>query len=322
MNKRDDSIDMLRAMSVLYIVGYWHMFNYTTAFPEYYNQVTIRLTVIILGLFVFLSGFLLGRRNLNFNITDFVYFYKKRIIRVYPLYVGALTLFLFYGLCDKSVWTKAVFSISMFYGPPPLTLWFITMILFFYLVAPFLIVTTRSTTNYLLLASSILATLFCVYMIFPAIDPRVVIYFPAFALGVFFSSRDDRIKLPIITAIVLSSLAFSFMSTAPEASLVSIPIASIIPFAIFSVFKFRIRYMAMRSLFRNLSYAGFIMYLIHRPIYITMKNIYFPSELWLQVIYLVLVCLPVIYGISWFLQKYYDLLLEIVISRTVGATNN
>lgn len=320
MNKRDDSIDMLRAISVLYIVGYWHMFNYTQAFPEYNNEVTVRVTVIILGLFVFLSGFLLGRRNVNFNLTDFIWFYKKRIIRIYPLYVGALTLFLFYGLCDRSVWAKGVLSISMFYGPPPPTLWFITMILFFYLVAPFLIATTRSTAKYVLLASSILTTLFCAYMISPTADPRVVIYFPAFALGIYFSNRDKQVKLSMITSITLSSLVISFFfSTAPEASFASIPIASIIPFAIFSAFKGRLKNTAMRSLFGKLSYAGFIMYLIHRPIYLTMKNIYFPSELWMQVLYLVLICLPVIFGISWLLQKSYDLLLEIVLSRMVGT---
>lgn len=54
------AIDLLRGLSIVYIVGFWHLFDLTSQFPGYKNAVTHNLTVIILSVFVFLSGYLLA----------------------------------------------------------------------------------------------------------------------------------------------------------------------------------------------------------------------------------------------------------------------
>ena len=64
----------MRAVSMLYIVGFWHLLDYTKVAGWHYNPVTYRLTVGALSLFVLISGFLTGRtgrwsgprRNLEF----------------------------------------------------------------------------------------------------------------------------------------------------------------------------------------------------------------------------------------------------------------
>ena len=82
--------DWLRAAYIFNIVGFWHLFNYTDAFPAYYKVVTVRLTVVVLGLFVMLSGYLLGGSRPNLSIAGTWTFYKRRLLRIYPLYVVAL----------------------------------------------------------------------------------------------------------------------------------------------------------------------------------------------------------------------------------------
>ncbi|MHB8787524.1 MAG: acyltransferase family protein [Thauera sp.] len=90
----------LRTLSVLYIVGFWHLLNYTSIFPGYANPVTTRITVVVLGLFCFISGYLCcqQRKHENFSAKDF---YTKKLTRIYLPYLLALCLFLAFNLSDK-----------------------------------------------------------------------------------------------------------------------------------------------------------------------------------------------------------------------------
>lgn len=126
------SIEYLRALSMLYIVGFWHLFNYTDAFPGYKNIVTSNLTLVVLALFVLVSGFLIGITTVK--QTEFrepaAYwnFYKKRLLRIYPLYALAVGIFYLYGINDAAISIGALTLVSMLWGEAPKTLWFITMI--------------------------------------------------------------------------------------------------------------------------------------------------------------------------------------------------
>jgi peptidoglycan/LPS O-acetylase OafA/YrhL len=59
-----------------------------------------------------------------------------------------------------------------------------------------------------------------------------------------------------------------------------------------------------------LSYSSYSMYLFHRPIYITLKKVYFPSLYFLQVLYLFIVGFFCIFVFSFFIQKTYDILVR------------
>lgn len=56
--KRNTGIDVLRGLSMLYIVGFWHLLEYTHAI-QYQNLITHRITWITLGIFFFISGYLI-----------------------------------------------------------------------------------------------------------------------------------------------------------------------------------------------------------------------------------------------------------------------
>jgi len=309
MNNRYVFIDVLRGASVLYIVGFWHLMNYTSAFPIYYNQITLRVTVIILGLFVFLSGYLLGRKTIAPSKEGIKSFYVKRFLRIYPLYLGAIGLFFLFHLSDNSALLKAGFLVSMFYGPPPPTLWFITMIMGFYLLAPLLICAQNHEAKFWTLASMIFVIIVLITLFSPTGDQRIVVYFPAFACGIYFVNLAQHKKhlLSFFSVGFLLSIILSlYVENFPERSLWSIPLATLGPALIFILSRRYENHIPNIKLFGILSYAGFVMYLIHRPVYHLMKLLYFPSMENLQVMYLVFLCLPLIILISLLIQRGYD----------------
>ena len=138
-SKRNLSIDVLRVVCILYIVGYWHLVPYTQGYPGYATFITEAIKDSALGVFVFCSGYLLGLREVRLSPAGLWDFYKRRLLRIYPLYALALLLFGLFGLAGSANLWQAAALMSMFLPPAPYTLWFITMIMAFYLIAPLLI---------------------------------------------------------------------------------------------------------------------------------------------------------------------------------------
>lgn len=81
--RRDQAIDLMRATCILWIVGFWHLLGYAPSIDGYKNDLTYRLTVVVLGLFVFISGHLIGRARIT-NAAEVWRFYRRRMIRIYP----------------------------------------------------------------------------------------------------------------------------------------------------------------------------------------------------------------------------------------------
>lgn len=107
MSNRLVFIQILRRRSVLYIVGFGHLMNYMSVFPETTNQVTERLAVIILGSFVFLSDYLLAGKEIQLTFQSIKQFYLKRFLGIYLLYLFAIGLFLIANLSDVWALLKA-----------------------------------------------------------------------------------------------------------------------------------------------------------------------------------------------------------------------
>lgn len=310
---------MLRGACTLYIVGFWHLLNYTTVFSGYYNSFTIRFTVVVLGLFVFLSGYLLNIRGIEPNLIGIKNFFIKRFLRIYPLYILAIIWFYFSQLDDGYSLLKAVFLISMFYGPPPPTLWFITMIMCFYLVAPALIVVVNQVVKFWLLAIFMFSMLVMISLFSSKYDLRILIYFPAFVAGIYVArSRILYTNLSFIVVLIcllLSIVSSMMIENTPESSYISIPLASFGPIILFMFFSRYSDFVPNINLFGIISYAGFVMYLVHRPIYKIMKHLYSDFPLIMNgnlqiLMYLFLVCLPIVILISWYIQKTYDDILK------------
>lgn len=138
---RDYRFDVARVVSMTFIVAYVHLYGYIhpeclsalQAFPA-----CAILSDTCLGLFTFISGFLLGRKYCfgatgNSNVWAF---YRKRVLRIIPLFlIAAIALWLI-GFNGARSTMNGMLCISPFVKPRPMTLWYVPVILFCYFITP------------------------------------------------------------------------------------------------------------------------------------------------------------------------------------------
>lgn len=317
MPQRNHSIDLLRALSVIYIVGYWHLFDYVPNFPGYANLYTKCLIKIILGIFALTSGYLLANRPIQLNYIEITEFYRRRLLRIYPLYALALFLFWWANLASSTVILKGAVLISMFAPPAPPTLWFITMIMVFYLIAPILIHYADRFVTYLAICGLILIGLIGYHNVIQRLDLRILMYFPAFAAGITIARNaklqqliHDKtliITLMLIPAFWLFTKSNEFTVLGAMASIPAILIGSII-FLVYTE-RYANKY---NYVIANISYASFCMYLLHRVVYKYIIMLYFPHDFTMQVIYSFILGVGISFMLAYWIQKLYDQGLTII----------
>jgi peptidoglycan/LPS O-acetylase OafA/YrhL len=306
------AIDVLRAASVLYIVSYWHLFNYVQGFPGYANLYTLGLAYIILGTFTFTSGYLLAGRPMGIGVSEIAAFYRRRLVRIYPLYAAALLLFLWADLASKEIVFKGALLVSMFIPPAPLTLWFITMIMVFYLMAPALIHYANRPPVFVTLCATIVLLIVAFSIFINPIDLRILMYFPAFTLGIAIARHPEwrlwiQAKRGVIALLVIPALAL--FKTGNEASLVSVSaLLPLILIGTLALFAYAERYTSNISYvwIHIISYSSFCMYLCHRLIYKNLVAIYLPTAPIVQWIYLLIFGLAITLPLSYLIQRGYD----------------
>ncbi|MGC1398316.1 acyltransferase family protein, partial [Candidatus Binatus sp.] len=308
-------IDVMRAVSMLYIVGFWHLLDYTKGVGWHYNPVTYRLTVGALSLFVLISGFLTGRKDGGLARGEIWRFYETRFWRIYLPFVIASGLFLAAGMSDAIPLVKGVTLVAMLLAPPPFTLWFVNMIVLFYLIAPLLIRMRGNVVAYIGICLAIVGAMSVYQSEMGRIDMRLILYFPCFAAGIFLaaetlpSSTLSLIGLPLLAALSLLP-TLTRESGRLENDLWAAPWALFASIAVFVVVMRAGRNLKPRAILTQLSEASFFMYLLHRPLYRWMQSVWFPITEKAQVPYLLFVCLPTIAIVAWFCQRAYTGLLE------------
>ncbi len=302
------SVTYLRAFSMLYIVGFWHLLDYTEV--GHSSVFMVYFTDVVLALFVFVSGFLVGRKSRR--QPGATAFYKNRLLRIYPLYALAVVIFYLCGINDGWVSAKALIGISMYYQPAPLTLWFITMLLLFYLVTPALVALVNKLPAYLLVTAALFGATLAIKVITNTVDLRLLLYFPCFCLGVFCANhglRNRLINLKIALPGLLAALLLVWVNFDIETlnMLKRIPLVALGAYLIFYVAATNEQRFRESTVVSLLAYSSFAMYLFHRPILNGVQAAWFPDAGWLQVVYLASVGLCLVVLISWSLQKLYDI---------------
>jgi len=300
------------------------MFDYTKAFPEYNNLITYRFMIIVLGTFVFISGYFVGLKNISLNKHSIMQFYGSRLLRIYPLYLIAIVLFTFLNLSNLPTSIKAGFGISMLVKPAPLTLWFITMLLLFYAISPFLIHASRTIKmgKLVLYYIFLLLLLLALSILTNTIDDRVILYFPSFALGILVARKNIEFLKNnyFVWALILISFSIlvSFINT-PYGKinlLMKTPMVLSCSYFLFRVAKENIVFSKeISKKIAILSYSSYCMYLFHRPVIYVIKKIYFPETHFYQVVYLIGFCLPFILLSSFTIQRTYDIAMNMLINK-------
>ncbi len=313
--QRDHAIDFLRAAYILYIVGYWHLFGYTPALFAYANDYTEAVKDVALATLVFVSGFLLASRDVALTPRDLYRFYQRRVARIYPLYLLALVLFALTQLATREQAIEAALLVSMFSPPAIYTLWFITMIMFFYVATP-LFLQMAARPMWFVVGSALVLAALAVAHRSHGIDVRIVQYFPAFVWGVWLQRRRDMLErmrrwrwgllgalVPAFAVGVVSDLATL------TGALLRIPLV-LCGATVSFVFAERYAGTWRSPAVYWISYASFCIYLLHRLVFLAALKLHAPVADAHRALYLLLIGLPVTVVLSVLVQKGYDTLLR------------
>ncbi len=235
------AFDFLRALAIMMIIPA-HLSNFLFytysklalyAFDPY-------LANMGLGLFIFMSGYLLYYNNHSiYSFQNVLSFYRKRLLRIFPLYwttlaVFVLVFFVFAPNLDSGfVFPNAERVFSYFnvlihmlglqiflapaYASPMLTLYFIGLIIVFYTIYPFIIMFSKNSKQLLLSSFIVFLGFLLISRTFNIIDHRFFMFFPIFLLGIltckeslFEKSARTILKVPFIQ-ILLATLPVIFV---------------------------------------------------------------------------------------------------------------
>lgn len=241
MKNKIIAFDFLRALAITMIIPA-HLSNFLSST---YSKLALYavdpyFANMGLGLFIFMSGYLLYFNNHSINsFQDISSFYRKRLMRIFPLYWAAIAAFtlVFFIFAPKLnsgfVFPNAEYVFSFHnvvmhilglqiflapaYASPMLTLYFIGLIIVFYAVYPFIVILSKNSKQLLLYSSLIFLGFLLISRAFNVIDHRFFMFFPVFVFGIltckeslFEKSMRDILKIPFVQ-ITLAALPIIFV---------------------------------------------------------------------------------------------------------------
>lgn len=304
MKERIRYIDTVRSLAMLWIVGYWHLIQYSgEGYIEKYTFLgEVYITMVMLGLFMFLSGYLCGRRK--FERKDEIWtFYKKRFWRFYLLYaLSALLLYALGFINGKLVLFTTLTALSSFILPQPNTLWFMSMLTFFYLITPLL------KKNYVYGGGIFLIIIALHYLIPGGIDNRLFIYYPIYSCGLYLANTNTleivmRNKITLPATLLLSMLLFLWLLKGIE--WLSFPFIFFGMLLLLTSFR-KFEFSFCDRVVNFLAYSSLCAYLYHREIYILIIDVFERIGVNHPIGVCVTIMLPICLVVSYFIQRQYD----------------
>lgn len=326
--QRDLSFDIARALSALWVVGVWHLFCYDKSM-DYANWTTQQITDVFLSVFMFISGYMLGKYRFG-GWSDVKVFYKKRFWRFYILYlVASVSLYVGGWLIGNQMYASTEQFVLSFLGlnvlfPPHLgTLWFISMIMFFYLITPLLSYQWKSrSVNYIV--AIVLYVFFLVWReITGYVESYVFLMFPMYALGLLMpreiTNKAKKNWALVVIGLVLFVALFQVVKILSHFELLSLflKLICLLGGALFvlGVSEFLVRVTFSRKAFEWVAYSSLCAYLFHRQVFSVMHSIMKHLGVSINIVILWLLFLPTALICAFLIQKLYDGLLSKYMSK-------
>lgn len=262
-------IDIMRLICTIYIIGFWHLDDYMSTEIQKLtaNNFTYQTTYCVLAAFTVLSGFLAANNSIT-NSSDIFFYYKKKILRLYPLFVVACILFVLCGYISLDHLLINIIGLGEIIPPFPSTLWFMCMLFIFHFFAPFLIKINK--LKYQVFFFGIAEIAFWLFHTISDIDIRLLYYWPFFYLGLVCNQKNWYLRLKrniflvVVSAVVYFLLGFNL---GKEFVLLTYSCAFAFIYSLSSILVFLFSQVEMNKLIQSMSYASMCAYLFHRPIY-------------------------------------------------------
>lgn len=305
MKNRIILFDIMKALCVIEIVAFWHMFDYTSIDAD---DVMFggSLTSTVLAVFTFASGFFLGKKKVSIGK-----FYSARIQRfMLPLLVSLLIMYAF-GVIDS--FRTVVFSaigISCFIPPMAPTLWYFSMIILCYLFTPLILWGVGKMNNLERVVNIMIrGLLLFAFMMCIDIQPKVQAYFLFYIFGMVIDS--NCIRFIVNTNIICKMggvIAWLLLSYLKVGSMVTDALGVLLLIC-FSNFIEAHSNDRMKSLFEKIAYASMFAYLFHREFYQITKRLFHLLDGTIPV-YGIIITVILIFVLSYYGQKIYDLMIS------------
>lgn len=316
--KRDLRFDIARSLCMIYVIGVLHLSQYLG--DDYYlnnTKLGSSFAFSSLGVFSFISGYFIGMKYHFVNISDISFFYKKRLIRFYPLFfIATIALCLVnYNTIEQSF--CALSSIGCFVPKElrPRTLWYISMLMFFYLITPTFIFKgkIRFNTMFLWLILSIILRM-CYN-----IDNRLPFNLLLYIVGIIVARRFQKKMFIFLSKkkwiiCCLSSYLFGIIILIIHYNTFAFYMLSFIGAWMLLSLSFFIDSFSSNACLRKsveyVSYASMSFYLFHRLFYYFAMDLYAIDSAWGILLLLTMIVFPAGLVLSYQIQKIYDFCLE------------
>lgn len=198
-------LDAIKAFAILLVI-FVHMQNFLSAVVTTNYLLFEILKFIALACFTFASGYAIYANNTTLgNRKEILHFYKKRIVRIYPLYLAALFV---YFLCFQVLglfhaihytvleWVANICCLQVVLAPayiePIFTLWFIGFIMMLYAMYPLFSRRSDRMGKRLVLAVGIFGVLAVLHLFLNIIDYRFFLYYFFFIAGIAAAEENYR----------------------------------------------------------------------------------------------------------------------------------
>lgn len=314
--KRVIGFDIARVISIIIIVLY-HSLGYGCS---YYSHSAVRsIAYASLSIFTFQSGFLLATRYDLQNCTFFD-FIKKRLLRIWPLFLFSSVLLCLIGFNSWSSTAKAWLGLSSFWRPAPRTMWYVGLLIFLYICTLFW--AKGGLLKQIIKFMVTMGIIVGIQLVFHSVDIRTFVYTPIYFAGIIIGQYGYRKFFSFITTpkyIIILLLLFVAILLVQifkiKGNLMLMWVNSIIGMvALMSIYvyigeKWKDNEHLVSKL-SMLSYATFCIYLFHREVFAGLIMLWKPSSQYQMVPYLGFVGLAIVIPLAYYIQKGYDRIIK------------
>lgn len=312
-NERIIGFDLARVIAIFVIIGIYHNLGYTGRF---HADPAVRVLVYSsLGVFTFISAFLLASKYDFLEPGEVVSFYKKRVLRIWPLFVISSLMLALMGFNAWLPTIKGIVGISPFWAPHPTTMWYVAMLISLYLITPFVV--RGSVRQQCLKAFCIMTAIGLLQICLGTVVPRTFNYYTVYLVGLLLGKnffvptlaflRSKKAIVIIFVWIVLVVAVFLTKNDYLKSFSSVIGIISILSLSLLVSDNLH-SYRLFTQSVSILSYASFCAYLFHREIIWVLFMLYKPNGFMPLFFEVLIIGVPLSFFCAYYIQKNYDML--------------
>ena len=312
-NSRYLPFDFLRTFCVVYIVCVWHLNEYLST--QYtFSNITLpflhKITEIILGAFTFLSGYFLKRYSF-ISIEDVKIFYYRRIKRFYLLLLVSALSYLALRWITIGQFLQVMTGTNLLFGDAVGTLWYFSMIIFFYIITP-VFSFYKDTHKWFLPISSLLIFILLYFSVqFSRADYRLLLYFPCYISGFITRRMGSNYKTNVFLMLFLTICYFMLYTMCSAENVWFSVILVQCGMWIIILLSIIVYSEKMDKIVSFLAASSMVAYLFHRQVFSLGRSL---CEICLDIKYIPLVVAiflsSITFIISYYIQKMYNYIID------------